>query len=373
MTDATPFLTLGLGDELFGIDIRQVREILDVRPIARLPHAPDFLLGMIDVRGAGYPVVDLRTKLGLPRLEPTATTRIIILDIPVNGRVQSVGFMADRVLEVAVLEETSMMPAPEVGGRWRSTYIASIARRDDAFVIIFDLNRLMAGEDLAFLPKTARDGSMSAPIPELKTADKLADRHFAAIVSVVEGHVGIKLPPAKRIMVEGRLRKRVRALGLDSLQAYGAYLFDKGGLEAEFVHLIDCVTTNKTDFFREPSHFDFMRTVAVPALLQGTRGSQRRIKVWSAACSTGAEAFTIAMVLQDMNEQGLDFRYSILGTDVSTEILAEAQAAIYRRDFVASVPAPMQQRYLMQSRDSRSDLVRIIPELRSWCISPIST
>ncbi len=206
---------------------------------------------------------------------------------------------------------------------------------------------------------------MSAPVPELKPADKLSDRHFAAIVSVVEGHVGIKLPPAKRIMVEGRLRKRMRALGLDSLQAYGAYLFDKGGLEAEFVHVIDCVTTNKTDFFREPSHFDFMRTVAVPALLDGARGSQRRIKVWSAACSTGAEAFTIAMVLQDMNEQGLEFRYSILGTDVSTEILAEAQAAIYRRDFVASVPAPMQQRYLMQSRDSRSDLVRIIPELRS--------
>lgn len=152
MTDATPFLTLGLADELFGIDIRQVREILDVRPIAKLPHAPDFLLGMIDVRGAGYPVVDLRTKLGLPRAEPTPATRIIILDIPVNGRVQGVGFMADRVLEVATLDEASMMAAPEVGGRWRSTYIASIARRGDAFVIIFDLQRLMAGEELAFLP-----------------------------------------------------------------------------------------------------------------------------------------------------------------------------------------------------------------------------
>ncbi len=152
MTDATPFLTLGLGDELFGIDIRQVREILDVRPIARLPHAPDFLLGMIDVRGVGYPVVDLRTKLGLPRAEHTPATRIIILDIPVNGRVQGVGFMADRVFEVAALDESSMMAAPDVGGRWRSTYIASIARRGDAFVIIFDLNRLMAGEELALLP-----------------------------------------------------------------------------------------------------------------------------------------------------------------------------------------------------------------------------
>ena len=206
---------------------------------------------------------------------------------------------------------------------------------------------------------------MSALLPARAAADRLADRHFSAIVSLVEGQVGIKLPPAKRTMVEGRLRRRVRALGLDSLQAYGEHLFDHGGLQSECVHLIDCVTTNKTDFFREPSHFDFMRTIAVPKLLMGARGPARRIKVWSAACSTGAEAYTIAMVLQEMNEQGHDFRYSILGTDVSTEVLAEAQASIYRRDFVEPVPEPMQQRFLMLSRDSRSDLVRIIPELRS--------
>ncbi len=206
---------------------------------------------------------------------------------------------------------------------------------------------------------------MSTLIPATVAADRLADRHFAAIVSVVEGHVGIKLPPAKRIMVEGRLRKRVRALGLDSLKSYGVHLFEEGGLQAEFVHLIDCVTTNKTDFFREPSHFDFLRQAAVPDLLRGPRATGRRIKVWSAACSTGAEAFTTAMVLQDMIEHGHDFRYSILGTDVSTEVLAEAQAAIYRKDFVATVPHSMQQRYLMHARDSRSELVRIIPELRS--------
>ncbi len=206
---------------------------------------------------------------------------------------------------------------------------------------------------------------MNPQAPPPVIADKLSDRHFNAIVSTVEGHVGIKLPPAKRIMVEGRLRKRVRALGMDSLQAYGAYLFDQGGLHAEFVHLIDCVTTNKTDFFREPSHFDFMRNVAVPELLRGSRGNQRRIKAWSAACSTGAEAFTIAMVLQDMIVEGNDFRYSILGTDISTEVLADAQAAIYRRDFVAPVPPQMRQRYLMQSRDARSELVRVIPELRA--------
>lgn len=160
MTDAAQFLTLGLDDELFGIDIRQVREILDMRPIAKLPHAPDFLLGMIDVRGAGYPVVDLRTKLGLPRIDPTQTTRIIILDIPVNGRVQGVGFVADRVYEVASLDEGQTCAAPDVGGRWRSNYIAAIGRRAEAFVIIFDLQRLMGAEELALLP--ADDGRRAA-------------------------------------------------------------------------------------------------------------------------------------------------------------------------------------------------------------------
>jgi purine-binding chemotaxis protein CheW len=153
MADGSQYLTLGLDNELFGIDIRQVREILDMRPIAKLPHAPDFLLGMIDVRGTGYPVVDLRTKLGLPRAEPTEATRIIILDVPVNGRDQGVGFVADRVFEVASLDEGELAPPPDVGGRWRSSYIAAIGRRADAFVVIFDLKRLMAGSEFALLPQ----------------------------------------------------------------------------------------------------------------------------------------------------------------------------------------------------------------------------
>ena len=200
--------------------------------------------------------------------------------------------------------------------------------------------------------------------PDITLTDRLSDRHFNAIVAIVENNVGIKLPPAKRLMVESRLRKRVRALNLANLKEYGTLLFERNGLEAEFVHLVDCVTTNKTDFFREPSHFDFMRTVAVPSLLNGLRGSARRLKIWSAACSTGAEAYTVAMVLQDMIAQGMDFRFSILGTDISTEVLAEAEAGIYRREFVEPVPMAMQQRYLMRSRDAGCDLVRVIPELR---------
>ncbi|RDJ19963.1 chemotaxis protein CheW [Bosea caraganae] len=155
MADTAQYLTLGIDRELFGIDIRYVREILDMRPIAHLPHAPAFLLGMIDVRGAGYPIVDLRTKLGLPRVDPTEATRIIILDVPLNGRTQGVGFVADRVFEVTGLDDDATEPAPDVGGRWQSNYIAGIGRKGEAFIVIFDLERLMASDDAPLLAAAA--------------------------------------------------------------------------------------------------------------------------------------------------------------------------------------------------------------------------
>ncbi len=142
-------LNIGLDGETFGIGIRNVREILDMRPISKIPHAPDFLLGMIDVRGTSYPVVDLRTKLDLPKVPATEATRIIILDVPMEQRSVSVGFVADCVYEVTGIDENQIEPPPSVGGRWKSDYLAGIGRRQDGFVIIFDLAKLMASSDLA--------------------------------------------------------------------------------------------------------------------------------------------------------------------------------------------------------------------------------
>lgn len=143
------YLTLGIDGEVFGIDIAHVREILDMRPISKLPHAPDFLLGMIDVRGTGFPVVDLRTKLGLPRRAASESTRIIILDVPLEGRTLGVGFVADRVFEVTGLDSAQTDAPPDVGGRWQSHYIAGIGRKGEAFVIVLDLARFMAGAGVA--------------------------------------------------------------------------------------------------------------------------------------------------------------------------------------------------------------------------------
>lgn len=197
------------------------------------------------------------------------------------------------------------------------------------------------------------------------SAAHLTDRHFRSIADLVEGHVGIRLPAGKRLMVEGRLQKRVRALKLGGVSEYVERLFDDGHFETELVHLIDCVTTNKTDFFREPQHFEFLKTVAIPEILERRGRGRHRIKIWSAACSTGMEAYTTAMVLADMVRNGGSFQFGILGTDISTQVLQLATAGIYTREMVAPVPVDMARRYTMSSRDPLRQEVRIIPELRS--------
>lgn len=191
----------------------------------------------------------------------------------------------------------------------------------------------------------------------------LTDRQFRSIAELIEGTVGIKLPAGKRLMLEGRLQKRMRALHHDSLSEYVDRLFSDQ-MESEFVHLIDCVTTNKTDFFREPSHFSFLSDVAVPQLLRGRGGGAPTLKVWSAAASTGMEAYSAAMVLDSILQRGASFRFRVLGTDISTTVLQVARKAIYSRDMIAPIPAEMARRYFLSARDAARRDVRVVPELR---------
>jgi chemotaxis protein methyltransferase CheR len=201
---------------------------------------------------------------------------------------------------------------------------------------------------------------MTLAVPD--SAVHLSDRHFRTIAKLIEGQVGIKLPAGKRLMLEGRLHKRVRALNYGGLNEYVETLFEAGQFDDELTHLIDVVTTNKTDFFREPAHFDFMRAVAVPELMKHRgRGD---LKIWSAACSTGMEAYTIAMVLDDMARSERRLKFRILGTDISTAVLRLARTAIYTRDVLAPVPGEFVKRYFLMARDRSSDQVRVVPELR---------
>lgn len=147
--DIAQYVTLGIDHELFAVEVEMVREILDMRPISRVPNTPAFVLGMVDVRGVGVPVLDLRVKLGLPPVPPTENTRILVLEVPIGGRLRPLGLVADRVLDVTGLEAHE--PPPEVGVRWRSDYIRAIGRRNGAFVIIFDLSCLLGSDEAALV------------------------------------------------------------------------------------------------------------------------------------------------------------------------------------------------------------------------------
>lgn len=193
--------------------------------------------------------------------------------------------------------------------------------------------------------------------------DQLHEQHFTELTRLIEGYTGIRLPSVKRTMVEGRLRKRVRALGLKDLSEYGAAIFNHGRLAEEFAHVVDCVTTNKTDFFREPQHFAFLRDTAIPSLMKLRRSSGAPLKFWSAASSIGAEAYTIAFVLADL--LGLEGPpFGILGTDISRDVLEQARRAIYPLAFAEPIPQAVQRRYLMFARDAGRAEFRIVPELR---------
>lgn len=190
----------------------------------------------------------------------------------------------------------------------------------------------------------------------------LRRRDFERIRELVHSEAGLKLADTKLTMVEARLQKRIRALGLPSFEAYCDYLFSIEGAASETVQLIDHLTTNKTDFFRAPEQFRFLTDKALPELAQMTR----RVRVWSAGCSTGEEPYTIAMVLSDYADSpaGAGFTYSILGTDISTRALERAVQGTYSAHLVEPVPMSTRRRYLLRHRDPKKALVRIGPELR---------
>lgn len=193
--------------------------------------------------------------------------------------------------------------------------------------------------------------------------DSLSHRDFKRVCELVYSEAGIRLGPEKKIMIEGRLRKRLRALDMDSYDTYCDYLFGKKGMKMELISLIDVVTTNKTDFFRESGHFDFLTQKALPELISGP-ASSRPVLMWSAGCSTGEEPYTLGMVLSEFAASRPGFRFRIVATDISTTVLSKAQLGIYSEDAIAPVPSDLKRKYFMRSRDRESARVRVVPELR---------
>jgi chemotaxis protein methyltransferase CheR len=192
--------------------------------------------------------------------------------------------------------------------------------------------------------------------------DRISKRNFDKLARFIYDYSGIKMPPTKLTMLEGRLRRRLRATRHSSFDDYCDFLFNDGGLDQETVYLIDVVTTNKTDFFREAKHFEYMQTVALPALADS---GVRTVRTWSSACSTGAEPYTMAMVLAEFVESRSDLSYSVLATDLSTDVLQTARRGIYPEDLIAPVPRDLQRKYVLTAKQPDRREVRITPKLRS--------
>ncbi len=195
----------------------------------------------------------------------------------------------------------------------------------------------------------------------------LSDQDFDVLSDFIHSTWGLKMPRTKKVMLETRLAKRLSSLNLDTFQQYCDYLFSPQGIENEGIHMIDVVTTNKTEFFREPETFSYLVKHILPEMvLDRGIGVRKKLRVWSAGCSTGQEPYTLAMILNEFARKcpGLKFDFSILATDISLSVLEEAKTAIYKTDLTAPIPEEMKRKYLLRSKDRQKKLVRIAPELR---------
>ena len=194
----------------------------------------------------------------------------------------------------------------------------------------------------------------------------MSKRTFLRFSVFIQEHLGIKMPETKKTMLQARLQKRLRFLGLNTYDEYYDYVFSPEGRREELSNMIDVVTTNKTDFFREPKHFDYLIQNVLPAIINHKGGIWRgRLRIWSAGCSTGEEPYTIAMVLHEFKEKNLGVAFNIHATDISMEVLHKAQLGIYSHERIEPIPYPLRKKYLLKSKDKNKDLVRIAPQIRN--------
>ncbi len=149
ITEATQYLTFNLDDEVFALDISKVREVLEYNTVTKVPQTPEFMLGVINLRGNVVPVIDMRLKFGMSGTAKTVNTCIIIVEIKVEGESTVLGAMADSVQEVFELEAGQIEPPPKIGTRLSTDFIRGMGKRDGEFIIILDIDKVFSSDELA--------------------------------------------------------------------------------------------------------------------------------------------------------------------------------------------------------------------------------
>jgi purine-binding chemotaxis protein CheW len=149
--EATQYLTFRLDEEVYGLDIRKVREVLDFTTVTKVPRTPDFMCGVINLRGSVVPVVDLRLKFGIAATEKTVDTCVIITEVVVDGETTVLGCLADSVQEVLDLSTQDISAAPKIGAKLRTEFIKGMGKRADRFIILLDIERIFSADDLSLV------------------------------------------------------------------------------------------------------------------------------------------------------------------------------------------------------------------------------
>jgi len=153
VSELAQYLTFKLEDEIFAIDVYQVREVLDMEKITKVPQSPEYMRGVINVRGSVVPVVDLRVKFGLPKTQTTQDTRIVVMEIEIDDDIAVIGSIADSVNEVMELSSSQIEAPPKIGKRWRSEVIKGVGKHDDKFILILDVNLVFSTDEIVNLIK----------------------------------------------------------------------------------------------------------------------------------------------------------------------------------------------------------------------------
>ncbi len=190
----------------------------------------------------------------------------------------------------------------------------------------------------------------------------ITDKEFRKFSTLIFQQSGIFLKPEKKDLLNARLGKRLRQLGISSFAAYyDKVLNDESG--GELVHLLNGVSTNFTSFFREKAHFDYLSSTILPDFVE-KNARERRLFCWSAACSSGEEPYTLAIVLNDFFESYPGWRYSILATDISTKVLAQASRGVYSMEQVSRLPVPVLKKNFRKGTGQCAGFVKVKDHLQ---------
>ena len=149
ITDTRQYLTFQLGEEVFALDVSHVREILEFTTVTKVPKTPDYMRGVINLRGSVVPVLDMRLKFGLTEIEKTVDTCIIVVEVTCEGETTVIGALVDSVQEVFELEHDQIEPAPKIGTQLKTGFVKGMGKKDDRFIIILDIDKVFSSEELA--------------------------------------------------------------------------------------------------------------------------------------------------------------------------------------------------------------------------------